>query len=437
MRKFLFRLACFLTLAVSSVSYAAQTSVVIANDTGANVRAAINNALAALVSNYSGTTAPAVTYAYMFWADTTSGYLKQRDAANATWISVFKLSNGAATGLTGTPDLPNGTTATTQAASDGSTKVATTAYVDTGLSTKQVALISGTSIKTINGTSILGSGDISTSGISTNGRLTLTSGTPVTTADVTAATTIYYTPYNGNKISTFNGSSWSTITFTEKSIAIPATTSTPFDVFMVDGTQVLETVNWTNDTTRATALVLQDGVLVKSGATTRRYLGTCRTTTVSGQTEDSLINRLVYNHYNKLLRPMRNGFSAARSTASVTYVELNTEIRVAFVNGYSLEMQAGAVGQAWASVSAAAPNTIAMSLGIDGTTNVDNVMMSEGVGTYYKQLALPPINKNDLAVGYHYVTLLGANPANNGDTITFIGSAANGQRCTIHGGTFQ
>jgi hypothetical protein len=45
-------------------------------------------------------------------------------------------TSGTAAGLSGTPALPDGTTATTQAAADNSTKVATTAYVDTGLGTK-------------------------------------------------------------------------------------------------------------------------------------------------------------------------------------------------------------------------------------------------------------------------------------------------------------
>lgn len=38
---------------------------------------------------------------------------------------------GTASNLSGTPALPNGTTATTQTVSDNSTKLATTAYVDT------------------------------------------------------------------------------------------------------------------------------------------------------------------------------------------------------------------------------------------------------------------------------------------------------------------
>ena len=44
--------------------------------------------------------------------------------------------DGTATNLSGTPALPDGTSATTQTAGDGSTKLATTAYVDNGLSGK-------------------------------------------------------------------------------------------------------------------------------------------------------------------------------------------------------------------------------------------------------------------------------------------------------------
>jgi hypothetical protein len=148
-----------------------------------------------------------------------------------------------------------------------------------------------------------------------DGRLTLTTATPVTTADVTAATTVYFTPYKGNRIATYDGTNWNVATFTEKSVGVPATTSTPFDVFIVDGTLALETVNWSSDSARATALVLQDGVYVKTGATTRRYLGTCRTTTVSGQTEDSVAKRYVWNAFNRLRRHMK----VVEATASWTY----------------------------------------------------------------------------------------------------------------------
>jgi hypothetical protein len=84
-------------------------------DTGVGMRAALNEALQALASNSSGATAPTVTYANMFWLDTSTGNpsLKQRDSINASWIDLYQLSatqwlflkdiviNGATIGLGG------------------------------------------------------------------------------------------------------------------------------------------------------------------------------------------------------------------------------------------------------------------------------------------------------------------------------------------------
>lgn len=141
-----------------------------------------------------------------------------------------------------------------------------------------------------------------------DGRLTLTTAVPVTVSDVTAATTLYYTPYGGgNQIDLFDGSRWVSHAFAEISIAVPATTVTMYDVFAYSnaGVVTLELTAWTNDTTRATALTTQHGVLVKTGATTRRYLGSFRTTGVSGQTEDSLAKRYVWNYYHRVPRALR------------------------------------------------------------------------------------------------------------------------------------
>src|SRR5207302_2321560 len=141
---------------------------------------------------------------------------------------------------------------------------------------------------------------------------------PVTTADVTAATTLYYTPVSGcNQITLWNGSTLVTDTLTEASLAVPATTSTLYDVFAVDtsGTVSLEALAWTNDTTRATAVTLQNGFLAKSGVPTRRYVGSFRTTAVSGQTEDSVAKRYVWNYYHRVRRVLRR----LETTSTWTY----------------------------------------------------------------------------------------------------------------------
>mgnify|MGYP006276663245 CR=1 FL=1 len=71
----------------------AQHDYNIANQSGAAFRADLNNALSAIVSINSGATAPASTFAYMLWADTTAGLLKQRDAANSAWITIGTLGS--------------------------------------------------------------------------------------------------------------------------------------------------------------------------------------------------------------------------------------------------------------------------------------------------------------------------------------------------------
>jgi len=90
-----------------------------------------------------------------------------------------------------------------------------------------------------------------------------------------------------------------------------------YDVF-IDynaGSPALSLTAWTNDTILAIARTTQDGVLVLTGSTGKRYVGSFRTTGVSGQTEDSLVKRYVSNYYNSVARPMR----AVEATNTWTY----------------------------------------------------------------------------------------------------------------------
>lgn len=149
-------------------------------------------------------------------------------------------------------------------------------------------------------------------------RLTLSSGVPVPSTDVTAATTLYCTPYVGNRIDLpdANGNPVRAVS-AEFSIAIPATTSQMYDIwgYLSSGVPTLELLAWTNDTTRATAIARTNGRYFKSGDVTRMYLGSFRTTAVSGQSEDSLTKRYCWNYYNRVPRPMRR----LESTASWNY----------------------------------------------------------------------------------------------------------------------
>mgnify|MGYP001318549485 CR=1 FL=1 len=69
----------------------AQHDYIISNASGAAVRADLNNALAATVSNNSAGTSPSTTYPYMWWADTTTNKLKLRNSANNGWNTICEL----------------------------------------------------------------------------------------------------------------------------------------------------------------------------------------------------------------------------------------------------------------------------------------------------------------------------------------------------------
>lgn len=69
----------------------AQHDYVISDQDGASFLVDINDQNSAVVSLNSGASSPGTMYAYMLWADTTSGQLKQRNAANSAWVVIGTL----------------------------------------------------------------------------------------------------------------------------------------------------------------------------------------------------------------------------------------------------------------------------------------------------------------------------------------------------------
>ena len=74
-----------------------QNDYTIANQSASNARADINNALQALASCSSGSSAPSTTYANMLWYDTNTNILKMRSEADDAWISLNYLNQSANT----------------------------------------------------------------------------------------------------------------------------------------------------------------------------------------------------------------------------------------------------------------------------------------------------------------------------------------------------
>lgn len=255
-------------------------------------------------------------------------------------------------------------------------------------------------------------------------RLTLTSGTPVTAGDVTGAGTIYLTPYKGNQIWLYDGSAqWNLFNLTEISLALTLTNGKPYDVFCYDnaGTPTLEVLVWTNDTTRATALTTQNGIYVKSGATTRRYVGTIYASGAN-TTEDSLAKRYVWNMYNRVARAMRvKDTTDSWSYSTQTYRQANasTANQLDMVRGLD-EDYATATVTGGVSTDQVSARAVYVGVGLDSTTTlasdcingIQQVTNTAIISLVAKYAGLP-------GVGRHFLTRLEA--GGGADTQTWFG----------------
>ncbi len=170
------------------------------------------------------------------------------------------------------------------------------------------------------------------------GRLTLVSNDPVPAADTSTATNVYFTPLDGNRVTLYDGTRWRLYTFSQLTLAIGTVTAAlPYDVFLYDnaGTLTLEQLAWTSGTARATALVRQDGVWCKTGALTRRYLGTFYTISTT-ETADTQAKRFLWNMYNRVLRAMQVEDATTSWTytiATIRQSNANAANQIAFVRG--------------------------------------------------------------------------------------------------------
>lgn len=249
------------------------------------------------------------------------------------------------------------------------------------------------------------------------GRLTLTAGTPVTVTDVTAAVSVFFTPYKGNRIALFDGTAtWAVFTFVETTLSIGTISSgLPVDIFgsAVNGALALNLVGWTNGTTRATALTLQDGVLVQTGATNKRYLGTFYTTSAT-TTEDSLAKRYLWNYYNRVPRRLRrqesnNANSWAYTTATVRQANGNVLNQVALVVGWPEVTLQLRLNTTVANSTGGATAHVQSGIGADSLTVFDTTDTAGGqvdCTLANAQVAITAQNLVQPVIGFHFYAWL-------------------------------
>ncbi len=267
-------------------------------------------------------------------------------------------------------------------------------------------------------------------GLPVEGRLTLESGVPVSTSDQSAKGTIFFTPYRGNRIALYStGWGWKIHTFTQRSLALAGIgAGVVFDIFIFDnaGTLTLQAVPWSNTTTRAIALVLQDGVLVRSGDLNKRYLGTAYCY-ASGTTSDTVLLRYLWNYYNRVQRPLLLQEPANSWTipfGSFRYWFNTAANRFEFVVGVAEDP---VMVDSMLLALAGASGSVANGFCLDNFNAFQGEIASSHTATTRQALpanykAIPPIGYHYLALVEYAVTSNATAYGDNGGTLMFSGA---------------
>lgn len=265
------------------------------------------------------------------------------------------------------------------------------------------------------------------------GRLSLTSGTPVTSGDVAGATAVYWVPYKHNRVPLYDGSSWSLHSIpTELSQTLADATKSPaatsadlnYDVFLWNDAGV-ERISrgppWTSGGGSAvvrgtgagsTELERVDGRLVNKvsisngpGAQRGLYVGTIRTGG-SNTVNDTVAFRHCWNQYNRVARPMRVLEAAPDwnyTTATLRQARASAANQLDFVRGADEDLVEADVtidalnsaGGTFAIVGIGLDSTSALASGVTSSA-ATLTTANEAVGTQAKWRGFPGLGRHTL-----------------------------------------
>jgi hypothetical protein len=228
---------------------------------------------------------------------------------------------------------------------------------------------------------------IVTPGLPPGGRLTLASGLPVPTADVSGST-LFYAPYLHDTIQLLDGPrlQWVTVPFVAPSVTfnVGHLANTAYDIFgyLFNGGLVMEIgPAWTSATARSVDVESTNGRWTKVGDRTRLLLGSVYMSAV-GATADSVASRYVSNAYNRVPRLLQ----VTEPVDSWTYVggvrQANGNVLnlVAFMLSLPCEPIEAEL-QAMASDDGTVANRImSAGIGLDTTTANSAILKGSGPG---------------------------------------------------------
>jgi len=245
------------------------------------------------------------------------------------------------------------------------------------------------------------------------GRLTLSSTLPVTTADFNNITSLYYLPYLGNHVSLYSGSAWQDYTLGSSglTLSLSGLAVNCYDVYLDwnSGSPVLGLIAWANTTTRSVTLNQQDNIYYVGSFNTRRYLGTIYCNNV-GQCTDAAALRGVWNYANRINRHLLK----IPAAANWTYTTVSTWRQA---GGDAANQVAVVIGLDEDSLIVKAEGTCqvlggaqyANAIGLDSASTP--VSGSIGVTPYNAssstfQAGLSAAYSGHVGIGYHYLTWL-------------------------------
>lgn len=250
-----------------------------------------------------------------------------------------------------------------------------------------------------------------TGSIPAQGRLTLQTATPVMTTTQSAKTTIYYTPYIGNVIPIYDGSSFTATSFSELSVLTTDTTKSPAamaagkvnDWFVWNDSGTLRLghgPDWTNDATRSagTALVMVNGVLLNNASLTNgpaasrgTFVGTTRSNgssqldwiiggSASGGTAGFLGVWNTYNRVNITAAVTDSGASYTYTTATIRQARASAGNQITFVSGLAEDALAASYGGRTDNVAVSTAQT-RFGIGFDASTTIANKILCAFYGS--------------------------------------------------------
>ena len=235
-------------------------------------------------------------------------------------------------------------------------------------------------------------------------RLTLESGVSVSTTDQLAKGTLYSTPHPEaaapNWMAVSDGNNFYPYEYGEISKSLTLTNGKNYDIFrsLSAGAPVLTLSSaWTTDLARADAVSLLKGKYVLTSDKTFVLVGTIRANGTN-TTEGSSTNRLVFNLYNPVSKPLFTAVVDVHTYNAAAFRSWNNDAthRVTWVNGIPIFLT-GFIRATFQSDATSEPQA---GLYLDGT---DSVTIATGSFKLAAVLSMSSVYPVAVAAGFHFL----------------------------------